>query len=344
MEKRTNSTIKKGVLLLNLGSPDSPSVKDVRKYLAQFLMDPYVIDAPYFIRLLIVYLTILPKRPKESAHAYQSIWTENGSPLVQISKDVQKKLQDVSNLPIYLAMRYQNPSIPNILKQIEKDKITHLHLIPLYPHYAMSSTKTVVEEVKKHAKNLVITEELPFYKNQNYIDALVQTATPYLNQTPLEHLLFSYHGLPYRHLRKTDPTKTHCQKVKNCCATPSIAHNTCYLKQTIETTNAFIKEAQIDPQKASIAYQSRLGKDPWIEPNTEEELKRLAKNGIKNIHVICPSFVSDCLETLEEIKVRATEVFQEAGGNSLIYIPCLNTEKSWIETLKQMVETFKEKD
>ncbi len=335
MDKNTTTAIKKGTLLLNLGSPDSPSIADVRTYLAQFLMDKYVIDSPWIIRFLVVYLAILPKRPKESAEAYHSIWTENGSPLVYISQKTQEKVQAKSPSPIYLAMRYGQPSIESVTKAIIQEGITNLKIIPLYPHYAMSSTQTALEEVKKNLKKTTIKTEIihSFYKDPDYINALVSISEPYLKN--IEHLLFSYHGLPYRHLVKTDPTHKHCQKVKNCCETPSNAHNTCYLHQTRETTKAFIEKSGINAQNTTIAYQSRLGNDPWITPNTEDVLVQLAQKGIKTLHVICPSFVADCLETLEEIKVRGKEVFQKAGGEELIYIPCLNDDEKWIQVLNK---------
>lgn len=333
----------RGILLVNLGSPDSPSVKDVRKYLHQFLMDEYVIDVPYLVRKMIVGLFILPFRLRKSAKAYSKIWWEEGSPLVVISQKVQQLLQGKIDDPVELAMRYGNPSISFGMKELLRinPNLKEILLIPLYPHYAMSTYKTVLVAAKKALTNLDSNIELKvqplFYDNPNYIQALAASAKDYVNQE-FDFLLFSYHGLPERHLKKSDPTGEHCLIKENCCEIDSIAHKTCYRHQVFRTTELVTRELNIPEDKYSIAFQSRLGKDPWLKPFTAEELQRLPAQGVKKLMVICPAFVSDCLETLEEIEIAGKELFMQAGGEEFLMIPCLNDHPMWIDTLQRWCE------
>lgn len=335
----------KAVLLVNLGSPDSPSVPDVRRYLREFLMDGRVLDVNWFIRFCIVHFAILPSRPKESAHAYQKIWTAEGSPLVVISRHVQTALQQRfgSGLPIELAMRYQNPSIPHAIRQLKAKGATDVLMIPLFPHYAMSSFESAVERVREVAAQLApemrVTVQPPFYADPDYIRALVASADPYLQQG-YDHLLFSFHGLPERQLRKSDPTGCHCLATPTCCQTPSPAHATCYRAQCFKTVSAFVKAANIPANKYSVSFQSRLGRDPWLKPYTDYELAEFPKKGIKKLLVICPAFVSDCLETLEEIGMRGRETFVQAAGKDFAQIPCLNEHPLWVNALDNMVRRF----
>ncbi|MGD9900248.1 MAG: ferrochelatase [Calditrichaceae bacterium] len=329
---------KRAVLLVNLGSPASPSVKDVRKYLNEFLMDKRVLDAPYPIRRMIVSGFILPFRPKKSAEAYSQIWWEDGSPLIVISKKVQRLLRERMEMPVGLAMSYGNPSIKETLQDlIVSKKAEEILLIPLYPHYAMSTYETVVAAVKKHLARMNPAVSLkivpPFYKESHYIDALAASAESHL-KWDYDHLLFSYHGLPERHLKKTDPTGNHCLVNENCCSVPSPAHDTCYRAQVFKTTEELVKKSGIPLNKYSVSFQSRLGRDAWLGPFTSEEIVRLANEGVKKLLVICPAFVSDCLETLEEIGLRGKEAFLEAGGEEFRVIPCLNDHPKWIDALK----------
>ncbi len=328
------------VLLVNLGSPDSPSVPDVRRYLRQFLMDGRVLDAPWPIRFCVVNFAILPKRPHDSAHAYQSIWTAEGSPLVVTSRRVRDALQRRLAIPVELAMRYQNPSIDSALRKLAAQDIKELLLIPLFPHYAMSSFETAVERVKsglqKIAPGIRLHVQPPYYDQPDYVEALVASAAPHLKQ-PYDHLLFSYHGLPERHLRLSDTTGCHCLKAPNCCEVPSPAHATCYRAQCFQTTRSFVAKAGVPKEKFSVAFQSRLGRDPWLKPYSDHEIERFAREGVKRLLVMCPAFVSDCLETLEEIGMRARESFRAAGGEELTLIPCLNEHPAWLATLERMV-------
>jgi protoporphyrin/coproporphyrin ferrochelatase len=332
-----------GILLINLGSPDSPSVGDVRRYLREFLMDGRVIDTPWPLRTAIVYGGILPFRPKESAHAYQSVWTKQGSPLVAICRRVRTQLQERVGIPVELAMRYQNPSIKDALEKLADQNVKQLLLIPMFPHYAMSSYETAVERVKEllvqHAPRMTLTTEPPYYSEPDYISALVGSATESLN-SGYDHLLFSFHGVPERQIKKSDPTHSHCLKAANCCEAASPAHTTCYRAQCFKTVKAFVSAANIPGDKYSVAFQSRLGRDPWLAPSTENELQRLATAGIKNLLVICPAFVADCLETIEEIGIRGRDTFLKAGGERFTQIPCLNEHPLWMAALEKMVGTF----
>ena len=328
----------RGILLINLGSPDTPAVKDVRRYLNEFLMDKRVLDIPYPIRRFIVSAFILPKRPKYSAEAYRSIWRNEGSPLTLFSEKVQKLLQEQIDLPVSLGMRYGNPSVKSALEILLKKNVKEILLIPLYPHYAMSTFESVAEKTKEELAKLSTNTQLnvisPFYNEENYIKALLSSAEKYLRED-YDFLLFSYHGLPERHITKSDPTGSHCLSSPDCCDIESPAHATCYRHQVLETTKVFIEKANIPENKYVVTFQSRLGKQPWLHPFTDAEIKRLAESGIKKLLVICPSFVSDCLETLEEIGIRGKEIFLVNGGEKFTLIPCLNDSPEWIKTLEK---------
>lgn len=332
----------RAVLLANLGSPASPEVADVRRYLNQFLMDPHVIDLPWPVRRLLVGLILL-LRPKQSAAAYASIWWAEGSPLVVISRRVQQALQAKLDMPVELAMRYGEPSIEQgLLALASREGIKEVLFMPQYPQFAASTVTTSIREaqrvVAKHKLNIKLTVVPAFHDKPGYIDALVASATPQLEQG-FDHLLFSYHGLPERHLRKADPTGAHCLKYPDCCDRPSPAHATCYRAQCVSVTRAFTQRLGLRDDQWSLAFQSRLGKDKWIEPYTEARIDELAAQGVKRLLVMCPAFVADCIETLEEIGDRAREQFIEAGGEELVLVPCLNDHPQWIETLAQWCKT-----
>lgn len=327
----------KAVLLVNLGSPDSTSVPDVRRYLDEFLSDDRVIDAPKPIQQFVLKCIILPRRPKRSAAAYRSIWTDQGSPLIVTTRNLQRLLQErLEDWKVEIAMRYGNPSIPSAIARLKQAGIRQVFLVPLYPHYAMSSYETVVvrvmEEIASQAPEIRVETQQPFYDHPDYIEALYQSAKPYL-EDGFDHLLFSYHGIPLRHLSKADSSKAHCQVVKNCCVTCSPAHATCYKAQTVATTYAFARRASLSPDRYSISYQSRLGREPWLQPYTDETLKAFGARGMGKVLVITPAFVSDCLETLEEIAEEGKEEFLEAGGKEFQMIPCLNEHPAWIDFL-----------
>ena len=325
-----------------MGSPDSPAEGDVRRFLRQFLMDGHVIDVPYPIRKLIVELFVLPRRPKQSAKAYASIWRDEGSPLIVMSRRVEELLRSRIDEPVALAMRYGNPSIRRGIDELislSDGKLEEILLVPSYPHYAMSTTGSTIDEVEKTLKRMNVTVRLkvmpPYYSDDFYINALTESMRGYINGG-FDHLLFSYHGLPERHLKKADPTGAHCLAKDDCCSTqsPSPAHAKCYRHQAFQTTELVVRKLGIPETRYSVAFQSRIGRDKWLSPYTSEELVRLGALGTKRLLVVCPSFVSDCLETLEEIGMRGKAAFFAAGGGDFEMIPCLNDHSAWIGALE----------
>ncbi|WP_291103541.1 MULTISPECIES: ferrochelatase [unclassified Flavobacterium] len=323
----------KGVLLVNLGSPESPTPKDVKTYLDEFLMDKYVIDVPFLLRALLVRGIILRKRPEKSAGAYKKIWWEEGSPLVVLSKKMHEKVRKLVNIPVSLAMRYGNPSILSGLQELADQGVTEVLLFPLYPHHAMSSTTTVIELAeelrKKYFPEMKFTLVPAFYNKPDYIKALANSIKKHLEGYDYDHLLFSYHGLPERHIRKTDVTKSHCKIDGSCCNTPSPAHEFCYRHQCYETTKQVVKLLGIPEGKYSQTFQSRLAGDKWLEPYTDVEVNKMPEKGIRNLAVVTPAFVADCLETLEEIAMEANHQFKEHGGENFLAIPCMNDDDEW---------------
>ena len=335
----------RAVLLVNLGSPESPSVPDVRRYLREFLGDERVIDVPAPLRWLLLEGIILRTRPKQSAHAYSSIWTPEGSPLIRVSQRVREKLATAVGpaTPVYLAMRYGKPSIEDVVGQIAADGVEELLLIPQYPHFAMSSWETVVvrveDELRRQAPALRLTCVKPFFADEDYIEALHAVTAPYLRQ-PHDHILFSYHGVPVRHLRKYGCTRGRDAEVDGSCCAGTAAHDRCYRSQVYATTEAFASRAGLSRERYSVSFQSRLAGEPWCRPFTDSELTRLAANGVNRLLVICPAFVTDCLETLEEISVAGRETFFDAGGESFQQIPCLNDQDPYISFLAGRVRVW----
>ncbi len=331
---------------MNLGSPDSTEVKDVKKYLDEFLTDERVIDKSWLFRVLLVKGIIVPFRAPKSAEAYKIIWTKEGSPLVINTKKLQQALQNEVEEPVEIAMRYGNPSpevaFGNLLKR--EPGIEEVIALPLYPHYAMSSYETAVESAKEIYKKKKYSFKLtfikPFYNEPNYLHALAETIKPYLEKE-FDHLLFSYHGVPGRHIRKSDITGCHCLHTDNCCEVASPAHQYCYRHQVITTTKLVTESLNIPKNKYSISFQSRLGKG-WLEPFTDIRLQELPAEGMKKLLVVCPAFVSDCLETLEEIEERGKEIFINAGGESYEMIPCLNTNPLWVKAIAGYIKSIKE--
>ena len=333
---------KRGIVLMNLGSPDSTKVKDVRRYLNEFLMDGKVIDIPYLLRLLLVKGIIVPFRAPKSAEAYATIWTKEGSPLVVLTQQLQKQLQQFVDEPVEIAMRYGNPTPAVAFEKLMQRQpgLEEVLAIPLYPHYAMASYETAVDFAKEiHTKNnypFKLSFIKPFFDEADYIKAMAENVRPYLAEE-YDHILFSYHGIPARHLIKVDPTGSHCQKVNDCCNVNSSAHKTCYRHQCFETTRLIAEALQIPKEKFSISFQSRLGKG-WLEPFTDIRLEKMPKEGIRKLLILSPAFVSDCLETLEELEERGKESFMTAGGTSYKMIPCLNTNPQWVEVLTKWVK------
>jgi len=331
---------------MNLGSPDSTSVKDVRGYLNEFLMDERVIDSPYLVRSVLVKGVITPFRAPKSAEAYTTIWTKEGSPLVAITHQLKEALQKQMEEPVEVAMRYGQPSMKTAYDKLANKYpgIEEVILLPLYPHYAMSSYETAVEHAKSvHTKGkypFSITFVPPFYNHPSYIKALAESMNPYIKNGD-SHLLFSYHSIPERHIHKSDITGNHCLMSEGCCTTPSPAHKYCYRHQCFTTTQLVTELLGIPKEKYSVSFQSKLGRSEWLKPSTTLRMGQMPAEGVKDLTVVCPSFVSDCLETLEEIAIREKENFLNAGGKSFTYIPCMNTQQPWINAVIDLLRTGK---
>jgi len=333
---------KQGILLINLGSPDSAAVPDVRSYLREFLMDPRVIDVPYPVRFALVNGIIAPFRAAKSAEAYQKIWTDQGSPLVSTSQNLAGHLQEELGIHVGLAMRYGKPPIADAIEKLSIAGVRNLLVIPLFPHYAMSSYESAVEKVRQVAAEiapwLALTIMPPYFDHPSYLDALVSVSERHLPFRPGAdaHLLFSFHGVPERHIAKSDPSGCHCLKVRNCCETASPAHATCYRRQCIATVKGFASRAGLNPGSYSFSFQSRLGKDKWLEPATQDRLQALARSGVRKLTVLCPAFTVDCLETIEEMGIRGKQTFLAEGGAEFDLVPCLNDHPVWVKALAAM--------
>ena len=325
----------KGILLINLGSPRDLELKSIKDYLKEFLSDDLVIDYPKFLQQILVNWIIIPSRYKNTREAYSEIWTENGSPLIHDTIALGEKVGAMSGVLVEVSMRYQFPSIEEGLKKLKAKGCSEIFVVPLYPHYAMSTVLTTEREVTRIESKLGLDLRLnfigAFYNEGGYISSLSDVINRN-RQKESDYLLFSYHGIPNRHLIKTDPTKNHCLKVKNCCEIESKAKPFCYKAQVLETSKLCAKKLELKDNEWGVSFQSRIGPG-WIQPFTDKELVRLAEEGIQNLDVVCPAFVTDNLETLEEMNIRGRDTFLEAGGKSFNYIPCLNNEDSWVDFL-----------
>ena len=336
----------KGILLNNLGSPDSTETKDVKKYLGEFLMDERVIDIPFWKRWILIKGIILKVRPKKSGAAYKKIWWKEGSPLVVISERFAKKVEAKMDIPLELAMRYGSMSMEKGIKNLIDKGVTEIMLVPLYPHYAMSSYETVVvqaEEILAEKYPQVKLDTLPpFYNKPDYIKVMSNNIAHHLKGFDYDHVLFSYHGIPERHVRKSDITKSHCKPNDSvnfeCCKTASPAHEFCYKHQCYETTRQVVEYLGIAPEQHFVSFQSRLAGDPWLQPYTDKMLEKYPSEGVKKLAVVTPAFVSDCLETLEEIAMEGKEEFLKFGGEQFHAIPCINDNDDWVDVLVDWIE------
>lgn len=332
---------RKGIILMNLGSPDSTKVQDVRKYLDEFLMDERVIDYPYLLRSILVKGIITPFRAPKSAEAYSSIWTDDGSPLVHITMQLKECLEKEVDQPVAVAMRYGSPDMKSAYEAIlrQAPDVEEVVLLPLYPHYAMSSFETASVHAQSVYKDggyqFKIKIVRPFYKHSAYIAALADSMRQFVENSD-SHILFSYHSIPEGHIIKSDITGKHCLQSGDCCSVDSPAHSYCYRHQCFITTELVTSMLGIPKERYSVSFQSKLGRAEWLKPATTMRMEQMPGEGIKNLTVVCPSFVSDCLETLEEIAIRERENFLNAGGESFAYIPCMNTQSSWVEAVKEL--------
>ncbi len=335
--------IKTGLLLINLGTPDSPSTKDVRLYLRQLLSSNRVIDINPIARWLLLNFFILPFRPRNSSRAYKKIWLEEGSPLLinshNLKKDLSKELLE-DNISVELGMQCGNPSIKNAITSLEKKGCDRILVLPLYPQYASSSFGSAIEDVYRENLNKWNIPYLqiipPFFSESRFIEAWAKVGSPYI-ENDLDHIVFSFHGLPARHLKKSDFTKKWCMNNQKCCEVLVEENRYCYSAQCHQTAKLIAEKLKIKQEKWSVSFQSRLGREEWIKPYTEEVLEKLARKGFKNVAVFCPSFVSDCLETIEEIGITAAKNFRKNGGKDLILIPSLNNHPEWVKGLSSIV-------
>ncbi|RYY52872.1 MAG: ferrochelatase [Chitinophagaceae bacterium] len=332
---------RKAILLMNLGSPDSTSVKDLRKYLNEFLMDERVIDIPYLLRSILVKGIIVPLRAPKSAKAYKSIWTKDGSPLIVLTKQLQQAVQAKTDMPVEIAMRYGNPTPTEAMDRLKKNypDLEEVIVVPLYPHYAWSSYETAVifaqELYLKGKYPFRLSIVPPFYKDDAYIEALADSMRPY-TKDPFDLLVFSYHGIPERHIKKRQPAGVHDVTDPDHCCTDPVIQEVCYRHQVITTTRLVAEKLGLPPEKYTLSFQSRLGRDPWLQPYTAKSLEAWPGKGYKKILLACPAFVSDCLETLEEMGEEGREIFLHNGGESFTLIPCLNTNAKWVDTVLEL--------
>lgn len=331
------------VLLINLGTPDSPGIPDVRKYLREFLMDERVIDIPFLNRFLLVNGIIAPFRAPKSARVYKKLWTKNGSPLKYYGKQNQQQLQESlgNEFEIFLAMRYQNPSIPDILEKIRQKSFEKLIVIPLFPQYASATNGSVIQKVQECLRNWNIIPELgfiaQFYQHPLFIKTFADMAARYMQQEHFDHIIMSYHGIPERQIKKGD-IYGYCHFNQDCCSQISFKNHSCYRAQCYETSRLISKALNISEDQYTVCFQSRLGKTPWIKPYTDEVIPELARNGNKKILTLVPSFVADCLETTIEVGEEYQELFYEHGGEKWVMVESLNDHPQWIACLKDIVE------
>ena len=330
-----------GILLINLGSPKKLTKKSVREYLKVFLSDDYVLDLPKILQQIILRVFILPFRPKKTLEAYELIWTPEGSPLIISTESIANKLSLKTGWDVDYAMRYEDPSIENALLNFKSKGIYKIIVISLYPHNALATTITTEMETRIVANKLSEDFELvftkPFFDNEIYINAIANTIKPCLEKASFDKIVFSYHGIPKRQAKKTDETGVHCFSDSNCCEIAGDGSKDCYRSHTRIASDLTAKKLGLSDDQWEVAYQSRLGPG-WLTPFTDKRLAELPEEGKKNIAVLCPSFISDCLETLEEIDIRGRKTFFDAGGKNMTYIPCLNDSEDTINLLENLVK------
>ncbi len=328
-----------GLLLINLGTPNSPKPRDVRPYLDEFLSDPRVLDMPAWRRWLVLHLFILPFRPKTSGEAYEKIWTDRGSPLLFHSQDLTCKVQERlgERVLVELAMRYGRPSIPDALARFRRAEVDRIVVFPLYPQYSSAATGSSIEKVLRHVADAWNTPYLhvvpPFYDHPAFLEACARLARPVLAEAGAERVIFSFHGLPERHCTKSDESGRHCLKTPDCCDRMVAANRNCYRAQCFATARGLADLLGVPEHERIVCFQSRLGRTPWIRPYTDEVVVRLARDGVKRAVILSPAFVADCLETIEELGIRAVASFRESGGESLALVPAVNATDAWADAV-----------
>ncbi len=334
---------RQGLLLVNLGTPDAPETGAVRRYLREFLFDPRVLDIPAPLRWGLLELLILPTRPARSAQAYRKVWTEAGSPLLVHGRALAAQLAHAlgPQWVVELGMRYGNPSLASALEKLAAAGARTITLLPLYPQYASSSTGSTLERVQQlsgAAWNVPALRVVqPFFDHPAFLDAWVEVARPVLAQAQPDHVLFSFHGLPERQVLKSDVSGKHCLQSAGCCDVAVPENRWCYRAQCFSTARSLAGRLGVKAEDFTVSFQSRLGRTPWLKPYTDLLLPELVQKGVRRLAVLCPAFVADCLETLEEIGIRAQQDFLRAGGESLTLVPSLNAHPAWVRALVQMV-------
>ncbi len=337
---------KQAILLVNLGTPDAPTTPAVRRYLREFLSDPRVIDIPAPLRFALLNLVILPFRPSKSAAAYRQVWMDRGSPLLVHGQGLASKLDDKLTQPVFLAMRYGQPSIKNVMQELGSQGIQEITVLPLFPQFSDSAWAAAVDMIYRQANlltNLPAIRVLPpFYEHPGFLAAMADIARPVLTEMQPDKLLMSFHGLPERHMHKSDLSQnhglqSHCLTKADCCQKVGQVNAYCYRAHCYATARGLAKLLQLKDRQYEVAFQSRLGRTPWIQPFTDVRVQELVGEGCKRLAVICPSFVADCLETLEEIGIRARRDFLAAGGEDLQLIPCVNSSDAWVTAVADMV-------
>ena len=331
----------RGVLMINVGTPDEPTVESVRDYLREFLLDPDVIDAPYLIRQILVRGIILRVRPGKVAPLYEKIWMNEGSPLRVYSERITESMsKHVDGIHIEHAMRYGNPSIRKGLENLREAGVTELLLLPMFPHHAQATTETALKHAYKEMKAMSwqpkTIEMGHFPTDENYINPLAKSIESHLTEGT--HLLYSYHGLPVSHVKRIDASKKHCQKAADCCSVSCSANELCYGRHCMETSIAVSEKLGLPADRWSLSFQSRLGPVKWLTPSTTDKVKELVERGVRDLAIVAPAFLADGLETLEELDMGIREEFEEMGGERLTVIKCLNDDPDWILGLSEMVE------
>ncbi len=329
----------KGVLLINLGTPDSPTTRDVRRYLREFLSDPRVIDIPAPARWLLLNAVILPFRPKRSAAQYASVWTREGSPLLVASRALRDRLAKElgDDYAVELGMRYGSPSIANALERLSQAGVQRAQVFPLFPQYSEAATGSALAKVREenaaHGFVAKLDTVEDFYDEPGFIASWAAVARPELDAFSPDHVLLSYHGLPERQVQRTDESGSHCLATESCCSKIVAANRRCYRAHCFATTRGIVGALGLVEGEYTTSFQSRLGRTPWIRPYTDHVLPVLAQNGVRRLAVLCPAFTADCLETIEEIGIRARDQWKEVGGDAIHLVPSLNDHPRWVETL-----------
>jgi protoporphyrin/coproporphyrin ferrochelatase len=332
-----------GLLLVNLGTPDAPETAAVRRYLREFLSDPRVLDIPAPARWALLELLILPTRPARSAEAYRKVWTDEGSPLLVHGQKLAARLEEAlgQKWVVALGMRYGKPSLASALEKLSGAGMRNITVLPLYPQYASSSTGSTLERVFALAGQGWNVPSLrvvpPFFDHPAFLEAWVEVARPALAEARADHILFSFHGLPERHILKSDGSGKHCLQSATCCDVEVVENRWCYRSQCFRTARALTERLGLPRAQTTVSFQSRLGRTPWLKPYTDLLLGELAAKGVRRLAVLCPAFVADCLETLEEIGIRARADFLRAGGEALTLVPSLNAHPAFVRALVQLV-------